>query len=286
MKLAKKTFGTLAGLSALAAVSLQPAIADGSLEKVKNQGYVVAAVNQELPYAELKSDGSMAGILPEVVDSTLKRLGINESRGIVIDWGAMIPGLQARRYDLVSGGLYINPKRCEAILFSQPVLCDAEGFLAKKGNPTGVTSYAELAAHPSATAATCPGCYEHMAAKRLGVDEDRIVLWDGNIQNGVQLVRIGRSDMLMVPMSSGRDIMSKMDDVDEFVLVGPILDLAGGCSAIGFNRNDREFRDAFDAGLKQLQDSGEFDVILKKWDSNPDIVRAASREVLCEGVAN
>ena len=286
MKLARKTFGAVAGLSALAAVSLQPAIADGSLEKVKSQGYVVAAVNQELPYAELKSDGSMAGILPEVVDAVLERLGINESRGIVIDWGAMIPGLQARRYDLVTGGLYINPKRCGAILFSEPVLCDGESFLAKKGHPTGVTSYAELAAHPSATAATCPGCYEHMAAKRLGVDEARIILWDGNIQNGVQLVRTGRADVLLVPTSSGKDIMSKMDDVDQFELVGPILDLAGGCSAIGFNPNDREFRDAFDAGLRQLQDSGEFDVILKNWDASADIVRAASRGALCEGVAN
>ena len=286
MMLLKKTLSAIAGLIVLSTISLQPVIADGSLEKIKNQGYVVTAVNQELPYAELKSDGSMVGILPEVVDSTLSQLGINESRGIVIDWGAMIPGLQARRYDLVSGGLYINPKRCEAILFSQPILCDAEGFLAKKGHPTGVTSYAELAAHPSATAATCPGCYEHMAAKRFGVDEERIVLWDGNIQNGVQLVRTGRADMLMVPMSSAKDIMSKMDDVDEFELVGPILDLAGGCSAIGFNRNDHEFRDAFDAGLKQLQDSGEFDTILKKWDANPDIVRSASREALCEGVAN
>ena len=44
----------------------------------------------------------------------------------------MIPGLQARRYDLVSGGLFINPKRCGAILFSEPVLCTEEGFLVKE----------------------------------------------------------------------------------------------------------------------------------------------------------
>jgi len=286
MKLVRETVIAVAGLSVLAVVSLQSVAADGSLKRVQDQGHVVTAVNQELPYAELKSDGSMVGVLPEVVDSTLAKLGITDSRGIVIDWGAMIPGLQARRYDLVSGGLYINPKRCGAILFSEPVLCDAEGFLAKKGHPTGVTSYTELAAHSTATAATCPGCYEHMAAKRFGVDEDRIVLWDGNIQNGVQLVRTGRADVLLVPWSSAKDIMSKMDDVDEFELVGPILDLAGGCSAIGFNPADRELRDAFDAGLKEIQASGEFDAILKKWETNPDIVRAASREALCDGVAN
>ena len=65
----------------------------------------------------------------------------------------MIPGLQARRFDLVSGGLCINPKRCGAILFSQPILCDTEGLLAKQGNPTGVMSYADLIAHETARAA-------------------------------------------------------------------------------------------------------------------------------------
>jgi len=286
MKLVNKTIATVAGLAALGALSLQPAVADGSLKRVQDQGYVVTAVNQELPYAELKSDGTLVGVLPEVVETTLKRAGIGEFRGILIDWGAMIPGLQAKRYDLVSGGLYINPKRCGAILFSEPVLCDAEGFLTKKGNPTGVTSYAELAAHPSATVSTCPGCYEHMSAKRLGVAEDRFVLWDGNIQDGVQLVRTGRADVMLVPMASARDVMSKMDDVEAFELVGPVPDLAGGCAAIGFNGNDRELRDAFDAGLKSLQDSGEFDAILKKWEGNPQIVRATSRELLCDGVPN
>ena len=286
MKFAKYTIGAVAGLGILAAAGLQPAMADGSLERVMAQGYVVTAVNQELPYAELKSNGDIVGVLPEVVAATLKQAGIGEFRGIVIDWGAMIPGLQARRFDLVSGGLFINPKRCGAILFSEPVLCDAEGFLAKKGNPTGVSSYAELAAHATARAATCPGCYEHMGAKRLGVDEDRIVLYEGNIQNGVQLVRTGRADVLLTPIASAEDIISKMDDVEDFELVGPVPDLAGGCAAIGFNGQDRELRDAFDAGLAALQESGEFDAILAKWDGNADVVRAASREVLCEGVPN
>ena len=285
MKLANRTIGAVAGLTALAAASLQPAIADGSLERVKNQGYAVAALNQELPFAELKSDGSMVGVLPDVVASVLQAAGIGEFRGVLIDWGAMIPGLQARRYDLVSGGLFINPKRCEVILFSEPVICDDEGFLVKKGNPTGVTSYAELAAHPTASAAMAAGTIEHMAAKRFGVDEDRLRLWEGNLQNGVQLVRIGRADILLTPIASAKDVMSKMDDADDFELV-PIYDVAAGCAAIGFHSKDRELRDGFDAGLKKIQDSGEFDAILAKYGVNPDPVRASSRTVLCEGVAN
>ena len=286
MKLANRTIGAVAGLTALAAASLQPAIADGSLERVKNQGY---AVSRAQPGAALRRAQvrrlQLVGVLPDVVASVLQAAGIGEFRGVLIDWGAMIPGLQARRYDLVSGGLFINPKRCEVILFSEPVICDDEGFLVKKGNPTGVTSYAELAAHPTASAAMAAGTIEHMAAKRFGVDEDRLRLWEGNLQNGVQLVRIGRADILLTPIASAKDVMSKMDDADDFELV-PIYDVAAGCAAIGFHSKDRELRDGFDAGLKKIQDSGEFDAILAKYGVNPDPVRASSRATLCEGVAN
>ena len=77
-----------------------------------------------------------------------------------------------------------------------------------------------------------------------------------------------------------------MNDLEDFELVGPLPDLAGGCAAIGFNGQDRELRDAFDAGLMALQESGEYDAILAKWDGNAEIVRSTSRETLCDGVPN
>ena len=286
MKYKSRAIVAVLGLAAVAASGLQPAVADGSVARIKSQGYVVGAVGQELPFAELKPDGSLVGVLPDTVRAVLEETGVGDFRGVIIDWGAMIPGLQARRFDLVSGGLYINPKRCAAILFSEPVLCDAEGFLAKKGNPSGVVDYTGLTTDTSVKVGACPGCIQHITLKRFGVDEDRIILYDGGVVTGVQLVRTGRIDLLTIPMSSAKDLLSKMDDVDDFELVGPIGDVAGGCAAIGFNPNDRELRDAFDAGLKKLQESGEFGAIMAKYDQNADIVMAASRDALCEGVAN
>ena len=286
MKYVNRTIGAVVGLTALAATTLPPAMADGSLQRVKKQGYVVTALNQELPVAGIKSNGELAGIIPEVVEATLKRAGVGEFRGVLIDWGAMIPGLHARRYDLVSGGLYINPKRCKPVLFSEPIMCGAPIFVKLKSNPINVTSYAELAAHPTAKAAICPGCYEHMGAQQAGVSDDRFVFWEGNILNAVQLVRIGRADVMLASLATAKVALSKADDEADFEIVGPVPDLAAGCAAVAFNSEDRELRDAFDAGLKELQASGEFDAILKKWGHVPELPRAASRKALCEGVPN
>ena len=286
MKWSHKVVGTAFGFLALAAIGIQPVMADGSLDRVKKQGYVNTAVNQELPYAELKSNGEMVGVLPEVVEAVLAESGIGEFRGVLIDWGAMIPGLQARRYDMVSGGLYINPKRCKAIIFSEPILCDAESFLKLKSNPINITSFAELKNHPTALGATAPGSYEHLAAKNAGIPRDKLVLWEGNIQNGIQLIRTGRADLLLSPLSSAADALSKANDADKFEIIAPVTDVAGGCAAIGFHPNDRQLRDAFDAGLKRLQASGKFDEILKKWGASPEVVLATSREKKCGGVPN
>jgi polar amino acid transport system substrate-binding protein len=286
MKWSHKVIGTAVGVLVLAATGMQPVMADGSLDRIKKQGYVKTAVNQELPYAELKSNGEMVGVLPEVVEAVLAESGIGEFRGVLIDWGAMIPGLQARRYDMVSGGLFINPKRCKAIIFSEPILCDAEAFVKLKSNPLSITSFAELKNHPTALAATAPGSFEHIAAKDAGIPRDKLVLWEGNIQNGMQLVSTGRADVLLSPLGSAVDAVSKSSDPSKFEIIAPVTDVAGGCAAIGFNAGDRALRDAFDVGLKRLQTSGKFAEILKKWDKSPEVVLATSRKAKCAGVPN
>ena len=226
MKWSHKVIGTAVGVLVLAATGMQPVMADGSLDRIKKQGYVKTAVNQELPYAELKSNGEMVGVLPEVVEAVLAESGIGEFRGVLIDWGAMIPGLQARRYDMVSGGLFINPKRCKAIIFSEPILCDAEAFVKLKSNPLSITSFAELKNHPTATAATAPGSFEHIAAKGAGIPRDKLVLWESNIQNGMQLISTGRADVLLSPLGSAVDAVSKSSDPGKFEIIAPVTDVA------------------------------------------------------------
>ena len=113
-----------------------------------------------------------------------------------------------------------------------------------------------------------------------------MVLWEGNIQNGIQLIRTGRADVLLAPLSSAADALSKANDADKFEIIAPVTDVAGGCAAIGFHPNDRQLRDAFDAGLKRLQASGKFGEILKKWDASADVVLATSRKDKCGGVPN
>ncbi|MES0885434.1 transporter substrate-binding domain-containing protein, partial [Roseibium sp. SCP14] len=74
--------------------------------------------------------------------AVLNELGIQNVEAVVVDYGAMIPGLLAGRFDMVAAGLYIKPERCQAVVFSEPDVCDAEAFAVKAGNPKGLNNYA------------------------------------------------------------------------------------------------------------------------------------------------
>ena len=56
------------------------------------------------------------------------------------DWGGLIPGLNAKRYDLVSAGMSITPERCEQAAFSTPEINYTTALMVKPGNPMHLLS--------------------------------------------------------------------------------------------------------------------------------------------------
>ncbi len=74
-----------------------------------------------------------------------ERLGIDEIKPVPVDFGALIPGLNAQQFDVVSAGMYINPDRCAQVLFSDPDYLMLDAFIVRKGNPHGIRTYEDIA---------------------------------------------------------------------------------------------------------------------------------------------
>ncbi|MBA3518588.1 MAG: transporter substrate-binding domain-containing protein, partial [Rhizobiales bacterium] len=101
----------IAGLTALAATAA--AQAQSTLEKAKADGYIRVGFANEAPYGFATPDGKLTGESPEVVRAVLAKMGINQVDGVLTEFGSLIPGLQAGRFDIIAAGMFINPKRCE-----------------------------------------------------------------------------------------------------------------------------------------------------------------------------
>ena len=260
--------------------SWSEAKAQDTLERLRKQGFARIAIANEPPWTQVTAGGKVTGAAPEVARAVLKKLGVKDVVASISEYGAMIPGLQAGRFDLVAAGLFLKPKRCAAVLFSQPDLCDAEAFMVKKGNPMGLATYKDLVTKKAKVGVPGGGTEEKLALA-AGVPRGRvIVVPDG--QSGVKMLQSGRIDVYALPTLSLVALMKKAKDPN-LEIVGPVKGVPVYCAGAAFRKSDTAFRDAYDKALKQLKDSGEFKTIVSKFGFPADAPNLTSREKLCGG---
>ncbi|WP_163872564.1 ectoine/hydroxyectoine ABC transporter substrate-binding protein EhuB [Rhizobium laguerreae] len=273
-------FLSAASLSVLLITAAAPAsAADDKLEQLKEQGFARIAIANEPPFTAVGADGKVSGAAPDVARAIFEKLGIKEVVASISEYGAMIPGLQAGRHDAITAGLFMKPERCNAVAYSEPILCDAEAFALKKGNPLKLTSYKDIADNPDAKIGAPGGGTEEKLALEAGVPRDRvIVVPDG--QSGIKMLQDGRIDVYSLPVLSIHDLMAKANDPN-LETVAPVVNAPVYCDGAAFRKQDVALRDAFDVELKKLKESGEFAKIIEPYGFSAKAAMSTSREKLC-----
>ncbi|AUW45504.1 ectoine/hydroxyectoine ABC transporter substrate-binding protein EhuB [Rhizobium leguminosarum] len=269
-----------ASLSVLLVTAAAPAsAADDKLEQLKEQGFARIAIANEPPFTAVGADGKVSGAAPDVARAIFEKLGVKEVVASISEYGAMIPGLQAGRHDAITAGLFMKPERCNAVAYSEPILCDAEAFALKKGNPLKLTSYKDIADNPDAKIGAPGGGTEEKLALEAGVPRDRvIVVPDG--QSGIKMLQDGRIDVYSLPVLSIHDLMAKANDPD-LETVAPVVNAPVYCDGAAFRKQDVALRDAFDVELKKLKESGEFAKIIEPYGFSAKAAMSTSRDKLC-----
>ncbi|TAU80718.1 ectoine/hydroxyectoine ABC transporter substrate-binding protein EhuB [Rhizobium leguminosarum] len=269
-----------ASLSVLLITATAPAsAADDKLEQLKEQGFARIAIANEPPFTAVGADGKVSGAAPDVARAIFEKLGVKEVVASISEYGAMIPGLQAGRHDAITAGLFMKPERCNAVAYSEPILCDAEAFALKKGNPLKLTSYKDIADNPVAKIGAPGGGTEEKLALEAGVPRDRvIVVPDG--QSGIKMLQDGRIDVYSLPVLSIHDLMAKANDPN-LETVAPVVNAPVYCDGAAFRKQDVALRDAFDVELKKLKESGEFAKIIEPYGFSAKAAMSTSREKLC-----
>src|SRR4051812_8948038 len=165
-----------AGLSLSLPLLSQQAFAESALERIKAQGFIRVGFANEAPFGYATPDGKLTGEAPEVAKAVLAKMGITQVDGVLTEFGSLIPGLKAGRFDIIAAGMFINPKRCAEINFSEPSYGIGQAMLVKKGNPKGVKDYSTIASNTGLKLAVMAGAVEVGYAKDSGVAEDQLVV--------------------------------------------------------------------------------------------------------------
>ena len=253
-------------------------VSAGTFEDAIAKGSIVIGVADAPPWSEITADGEIVGGAPDVTIAVLKKLGINNVEAKIVEYGAMIPGLQANRFDVVAAGLFIKAQRCEAVLFSEPDVCDAQSFAVMAGNPMQLNSYEDVA-KSGAKIAVCGGCVEEGFAREAGVPVANIITVPDR-QSSLKLLADGRVDVYAYPYLSMVAEVKKIAR-DEIEIVTPIENTPVGCGGAAFRKADTEFRDAYNVALNDLKANGEFEEILGRYGFPLDAAMNTTTAELC-----
>jgi ABC-type amino acid transport substrate-binding protein len=171
---------------------------DAALVKAwKQAGAAKVAIASTPPYAFLAPSGEPQGYLIEMSQEVLKGLGVPKLTAVVTTWDAMIPGLQARQYDFLPGGMNITVARCQVVAFTVPVTAQQDALYVKPGNPKKLTGYATAVENADARVAVLAGSSQEAYALKQGVAAGQLVRVP-DIQSGIAAVTGGRVDTFIV----------------------------------------------------------------------------------------
>ena len=169
----------------------------------------------------------------------------------------MIPGLLARKFDLIMSSMSITPERAERVLFSEPYYNTPGGWFARDGFSTDVTDMDAMKGKVvGVQRGTTMDTYvtENMGGivtiKRYTTADDMVLDLEGE-----------RLDVVFVDYPVGEQtILSK----DGFKEVSEPVKLGEGVG-VAMRKRDKELAEEVNAALATLKENGTYDKIMKKY---------------------
>ncbi|MGV9554932.1 ectoine/hydroxyectoine ABC transporter substrate-binding protein EhuB [Streptomyces sp. NPDC003401] len=257
------SLGSAAGIGA-AGCSRVPGdgkvLGGGLLDTLRERGSVKIGIASEPPFGYIGDDGRATGQAPAIAEVVFERLGIDEVEPVPVDFGALIPGLKARQFDVVSAGMYINPVRCEQVLFADPDYLMLDSFIVRKGNPHGIRTYADVK-KKGLTLASGKAYAQIDYARAAGI-RDVLVLPDQVA--GLDAVAQGRVDAFAgtrITVTSAVAGSARVSATEPFQ---PVVDgrPAYGAGGFAFRMSEKNLRDAFNEELLKLKEN-DYEELLK-----------------------
>jgi len=243
--------------------------AEGTLAKAIQNGSITVGFANEKPYAYKDANGELTGEAVEIARVILQRLGIHEMKGELTEFGSLIAGLQANRFDLITAGMFVNPERCEAVLFANPEYSIGEAIAVKKGNPLGLGSYEDIANNEKARVAVMTGAVEIGYLQKSGVPDERIIQVPDQasaisaLQSGrVEAITMTGPSLQAMLESAGVQDIERVSEFTQPVIEGQSV---RGYGATAFRLADKEFQEAYNAELAKMKESGELLEILQQF---------------------
>jgi len=244
----KKTLIAVAGMLAMTSA-------------VSAESWDTIRVGVDAPYPPFEyraPDGELTGFEIELGNEVCQIVSGNDCEWVIQAWDGIIPGLLARKYDMIFSSMSINEERQKRVLFSDPYYTTPSAFFAPNGNGFNPDS---------------------SDGKRVGVQ--RATIQDTYVTEfltGAEVVRYTTADDMIVDLQGGRlDAMfidapvgiEMLEGNDEVSQVGDFIKeptrIFGEGVGAAFRKRDTALEEQVSAALEQLKNDGTYDTIMQKY---------------------
>jgi polar amino acid transport system substrate-binding protein len=258
--------------------------AQDTLARIKDSGKVTIAIADEAPYGYRDGD-RVTGEAPEIARNILERIvpGV-EIEWVSTDFGQLIPGLQAEKFDIAAAGMFITPERCAQVAFSDPTYVVGEAFAVHAGNPKKLTDYASISDNHDAKVGLIAGTVEYNYALVTGIPADRAPLYR-SFAKALDALKAGKVDAIGLTSLSAQSLVDGEPDLEATPQFFPNLDgeEVKGYGGFAFRQDDQDLRAAFNQELSGFIGSDAHWALVEPFGFGPDMAPDMTAEELCRG---
>ena len=119
------------------------AFADDTLADIKKRGEMVVATEMQFPPFDISDNGVYKGVDRDLIDAVAKEMGVKVSY-LDLPWTSVLPGLEAKKFDLCIAPVTITKERLKRYSFSVPI-AEATAALMKRADDKSIMKPEDIA---------------------------------------------------------------------------------------------------------------------------------------------
>lgn len=241
--------------AALLLLLLSPALsqAQSTLQKVKQSGELRVGTDATYPPFETAEGGQYTGFDIDLATAISSELGVRPTF-VNSGFDGIFPALQNGSFDIVMSSVTITPERSASMLFTNPYY-DSGQLMSVRKETQGIETPDDL------------------KGRTVGVQINTTAQYDLEKRTGVTVAKYNTIDLALLDLKNGRiDAVVGDAPVLKYMIFQSFRDL----KTVGKRFTDEKFgialaqgsddlREAINAALKRIRESGQYDQIHAKW---------------------
>jgi ABC-type amino acid transport substrate-binding protein len=225
--------------------------------KVLDKDTIVIGTESTYPPYEFRDEkNNLQGFDIELMESIANKLG-KKIEWVDMPFDSLIPALLAHKIDIVAAGMSATPERAKRVAFSTPYEISMSAFLAKTEN----TSLKTLNDMKGKIIAVQLGTVQETFSRTI---EGANVKTFQKFDDCVREVTLGRADATLMDVPVAKKFLDQKD-FDGKISIAFEQEITGAGKALAIHLEEKDFLDAVNGALNEMQNSDELENLRNKW---------------------